>query len=309
MGTPDIAVPCLEAVARWADGQVAVVTQPDRPKGRSSTPQPSPVKARAVELGLEVVQPERLRRNQEFADWLTTKAPDVVVVVAFGQILPAEVLATPRLGCVNVHFSLLPKYRGAAPVQWALLNGEGETGVATMLMDEGLDTGDILLTRVVTIDPQETAGDLLARLATLAPAVLSETLEELSAGRLISVPQDDSAASLAPRLAKEDGEIDWCQEATAIVNRVRGLTPWPGATALVCGERVKVLKAVVAEGTGEPGRLLAVADGRGLLVAAGDQAVWVERLQPPGRKAMRGEEYARGRHLVPDGPGGQRKAS
>ncbi len=308
MGTPAIAVGCLEATVAWAD-RVRVVTQPDRPQGRSGQPQPSPVKSRALELGLEVVQPERLRRDEAFLAWLRAEPVDVAVVVAFGQILPPEVLATPRLGCVNVHFSRLPKYRGAAPVQRALIAGEPVTAVATMMMDEGLDTGPVLLTQEVAIGAAETAGELLDRLAALAPEVLTRTLEELAAGRLTAVAQDHAAATLAPRLTKDDGRLDWTWPAPVLVNRVRGVTPWPGATAEVAGEVVKVLAAGPGEGTGPPGAVLAIRDGQGILVATGEGAVWVRQVQAPGRKAVPAEAYARGRRLPTDDAGSQTRSA
>lgn len=297
MGTPEIAVPCLRATAAWAD-EVRVVTQPDRPRGRSGTPQPPPVKVAASELGLEVVQPERIRDEPEFLPWLSAAPTDVIVVVAFGQILPAEVLDHPQHGCLNVHFSLLPKYRGAAPVQWALIEGEQETGVCTMLMDEGLDTGDILLCRTVAIEAEEHAGALLDRLAALAPEVLRESLEEWCAGRLTRTPQDEARATKAPRLRREDGRLDWAQPADRIVARVRGVTPWPGATAEVAGETVKVLRAAVGDGAGAPGEVLDLADDKGLLIAAGRDAVWLREVQEPGRKAVGGAAYARGKRLT-----------
>lgn len=296
MGTPDIAVPCLEALAAWADS-TAVVTQPDRPRGRQGTPQPSPVKARALALGLQVVQPERIRGDEGFMTWLRDAAPEVIVVVAFGQLLPKVVLDLPPYGCVNVHFSLLPKYRGAAPVQWALLRGEVETGITTMWMDEGLDTGPILGRQTVAIGDDEDAGALLERLAGLAPGLLTATLEGLVAGRISPVPQVHEEATPAPRLSREDGIIAWTDRAAAIVARVRGLNPWPGTTSELVGEPLKILAAAVGDGCGEPGTILAVDRSQGLLVAAGEGAVWLKRVQAPGRKPVSGAEYAHGRRL------------
>lgn len=298
MGTPEHAVPCLEATCAWAGGELAVVTQPDRPRGRSGRPEPPPVKARALELGLAVLQPERLRGDAETLAWLREAAPEVIVVVAFGQILPPDVLAVPRLGCVNVHFSLLPKYRGAAPVQWAILRGETETGIATMLMDEGLDSGDVLLTERVEIGAEETAGELLDRLAARAPGLLRRTLEELAAGRLTGVPQDPEAATWAPRLTREDGQIDWRRPASELVRRVRGVTPWPGALAEVEGEPLKLWRVRLGEGEGQPGQILEISNEKGILVAAGEGAIWLEEVQAPGRSRVRGGEYARGRRLT-----------
>lgn len=308
MGTPDVAVPCLEATVAWAGGAVRVVTQPDRPRGRSSQPQPSPVKRRADELGLEVVQPDLIRGNRSFLTWLEREPVEVGVVVAYGHILPREVLYSPRLGCVNVHFSLLPKYRGAAPVQWALIRGETETGITTMLMDEGLDSGPILLQERVAIAPDETAGELLARLAAMAPRILSATLEELPALRGRATDQDREAATTAPRLSKDHGIIDWSQPAEAIVALIRGVTPWPGATADLAGEAVRICRATVGAGAGRPGALLAVEAG-GLLVAAGSGAVWLEEVQAPGRRPMGGEAYARGKRLEVEGGGRDEKES
>lgn len=300
MGTPEIAGPCLRAVVEWAGGRVRVVTQPDRPVGRSGQPQPPPVKVAAAELGLEVVQPLKLRGNAGFLAWLTADPPDLMVVVAFGQILPPPVLEVPPRGCLNVHFSQLPKYRGAAPVQWALINGETVTAVDVQKMDAGLDTGDVLASEPVAIEPGETAGELFARLGDLAPRVLLATLKEWSAGRLSPQPQDSARATLAPRLSKEEGRLDWNRPTAELFNRWRGVTPWPGATAVVAGEEVKVLRAELGQTAlagAEPGALLALEPERGLLVAAGGGALWLTRLQAPGRKPVSGAEYARGRRL------------
>lgn len=294
MGTPEPAVPCLYETAAWAD-ETVVYTQPDRPRGRSGRPRPSAVKQAAAELGLAVRQPERIRGDAGELGWLRGYAPDLVVVVAYAQILPQEVLDIPRLGCINVHFSLLPRYRGAAPVQWALIRGETETGITTMKMDAGLDTGPILKQSRVTIAPDETAGELTARLAQSAPGLLRATLEGLRDESIIEAAQDEAQASHAPRLTREDGRLEWCEPARAIVDRVRGVTPWPGARAQVAGEELKVLRARLGEGAADPGRVLAVRDGAGILVAAADGAVWLVEVQAPGRKPLPGEAYARGR--------------
>ncbi len=297
MGTPDIAVGCLEATAAWATDGLRVVTQPDRPRGRSGQPQPSPVKQRALELGLEVVQPQRLRGNAEFAAWLAADVPDVMVVVAFGQILPADVLAVPAHGCINVHFSALPRWRGAAPVQRAIMAGDTETAVDTMLMDVGLDTGPVLISEPVAIGPDETAGELAARMQALAPIVLRRTLDQWTAGELTPQPQDDAAATTAARLAKDDGVLDWTRPAATLAAQIRGVTPWPGATVELAGETVKVLSARAGEGTGAPGSILAIDDLRGVLCAAGQDALWLGAVQVPGRKPVSGAAYAHGRRL------------
>lgn len=294
MGTPDAAVGCLEATVAWAD-ETVVFTQPDRPSGRSHERRASPVKARAVALGLPVRQPERLRGDAATLDWLRAFAPDLIVVVAYAQILPREVLEVPRLGCVNVHFSLLPAYRGAAPVQWALIRGETETGLSTMRLDAGLDTGPILLQQRTAIGPEETAGELTARLAAAAPSLLQRTLEGTVDGSIIEREQDSSAATLAPKLTPDDGWLDWTRPAPELLNRVRGVTPWPGARAVVAGETVKVLRAGRGDGDGRPGTVLATATGRGILMATGAGAVWLREVQAPGRRPMPGEAYARGR--------------
>jgi methionyl-tRNA formyltransferase len=301
MGTPDIAVPCLEALVAWSAGPVRVVTQPDRPAGRSGQPQPSPVKARALELGLEVAQPQRLRHDEGILAWLAQPRPEVIVVVAFGQILPRAVLDLPVHGCINVHFSALPRYRGAAPVQWALIRGEEVTAVDTMLMDEGLDTGPVLLSRKVPIEDEENAGELAARLRDVAPMVLSKTLKEWVAGRLTPTDQDSSQATPAPRLTKEDGRLDWSRPAKELANRVRGVTPWPGAMAEVGGQELKVLRArpsVVADASAAPGEVCGVDAEHGLLVATGDGALWLRQVQAPGRRAVSGAAYAAGRRLA-----------
>ncbi|MCC7492287.1 MAG: methionyl-tRNA formyltransferase [Fimbriimonadaceae bacterium] len=297
MGTPEVAVPCLEALAGLAS-RLRVVTQPDRPVGRSSTPQPSPVKRRALELGLEVVQPERIRGHADFLAWLTAEPLDVAVVVAFGQLLPAAVLTAPRGGCLNVHFSLLPRYRGAAPVQRALLAGETGTGISVMLLDEGLDSGPVLAAEPSAIEPQETAGELLQRLALAAPELLRKTLQEWLAGAITPQPQDATLATLAPRLHKEEGRLRWSQPASELFNVVRGVTPWPGAQAEVAGEWVKVLRCRVGESQGIPGALLDIVDGRGILIGTGDGSLWLSQVQAPGRRPTDGAAYARGRRLT-----------
>jgi methionyl-tRNA formyltransferase len=292
-GTPAFALPTLHALlARHR--VVAVVTQPDRPAGRGQRVEGSPVKAVALEQGIPVLQPDRLR-DPGWPDRLAEHAPEVAVVVAFGQILPEAVLRVPPRGSINVHASLLPRYRGAAPIAWAIVRGERETGVTTFQMDAGMDTGPILLQRATGIGPEETAGELGARLATLGAEVLLETLDRLDT--LAPEPQDAGAATLAPRLRKEDGLLDWTQSAASLVARVRGLNPWPGAATAGPGGRLVLWRARAIAGRGEPGAL-ALADGR-LVVGTGAGLLEPLEVQPENRRPMNWNAYLRGARLGP----------
>jgi methionyl-tRNA formyltransferase len=292
-GTPAFALPTLRALlARHR--VVAVVTQPDRPAGRGQRVEGSPVKAVALEQGIPVLQPDRLR-DPGWPDRLAEHAPEVAVVVAFGQILPETVLRVPPRGSINVHASLLPRYRGAAPIAWAIVRGERETGVTTFQMDAGMDTGPILLQRATGIGPEETAGELGARLATLGAEVLLETLDRLDT--LAPEPQDAGAATLAPRLRKEDGLLDWTQSAASLVARVRGLNPWPGAATAGPGGRLVLWRARAIAGRGEPGAL-ALADGR-LVVGTGAGLLEPLEVQPENRRPMSWNAYLRGARLGP----------
>lgn len=302
MGTPEWAVPCLDTVAEIEGGDVWVITPPDRPRGRSGTPQPPPVKVAAQARGLPVRQPARINAPEEVAV-LAAARPDLVVVVAYGALLSPAILAIPVRGCINVHFSLLPKYRGAAPVQWALIRGETETGITTMLMDEGLDTGDILQQRVVPIDPAETALELLIRLGQIAPGVLRETIEAWRAGALVPRPQDPAQATLAPKLRKEDGVIDWTQPATDLAHQIRGMVPWPGAFTVHRGQPLKIWRAEVIpdlkQAGGVPGEVVELRNNQGVVVQTGDGTLLLQIVQVPGGNRIRGDEYARGRGLSP----------
>lgn len=285
MGTPDFAVPSLRALHAAGHELTLVVTQPDRPRGRKQEPAPPPVKVAALELGLPVYQPEKLTPPGAL-DPLIAAAPDVAVVVAYGHILRKAALEIPRLGCVNAHGSLLPRFRGAAPINWAIIAGDRTTGITTMLLDEGMDTGPMLLRREVEIAPDETAGSLHDKLMPVAAALLVETLAGLAAGTITPRPQDDSLATVAPLLRKEDGHIDWTRPAAEIERRVRGLTPWPGSYTIMNGESVKVLRARVEGGkSGEPGRVRDCGKD-GILVSAGDANLRLLDIQPPGKKAM-----------------------
>jgi methionyl-tRNA formyltransferase len=291
-GTPEFALPALEALRR-AHEIVAVVTQPDRPAHRGQRLTPPPVKQAALAAGLPVLQPARLR-DPEWPERLAAFGADVAVVVAFGQILPKAVLEAPARGSINIHGSLLPKYRGAAPIQWAIIRGETETGITTFQMDAGMDTGDILLMRSTPIGADETAGDLFARLATLGADVIAETLARLDS--IVRHPQDNAAATLAPRLRKIDGAIDWTKNARDIVNLVRGCNPWPGATTTTPGGTLTLWRArAVAATSGRPGTL--VAHDETLAIACGNGLVLPVDVQPENRKTMRWDDWLRGARL------------
>jgi methionyl-tRNA formyltransferase len=292
-GTPTFALATLEALLRRHD-VVAVVTQPDRPAGRGQRAQASPVKAMAVARGLPAIQPVRLR-DAGWAERLAEHEADVAVVVAFGQILPPDVLAVPRRGSINVHASLLPRYRGAAPIPWAIIRGERETGITTFQMDAGMDTGPVLLQRATPIGPDETAGELAARLAPLGAELLLETLERLDA--LVPRPQDHAAATLAPRLRKTDGVIDWSLPAVALAARVRGFNPWPGATTRAPGGRLVIWRARVVPGQAPPGALV-VGPG-GLAIGTGEGLLQPLEVQPENRRVMSWEAYLHGARLGP----------
>jgi methionyl-tRNA formyltransferase len=294
-GTPAFSLPTLDALID-AHRVVAVVTQPDRPAGRGQHVATSPVKTRAVEAGLPILQPRRLR-DPEWVQPIRALGADVAVVVAYGQILPGDILRAPARGSINVHASLLPRYRGAAPIAWALIEGETRTGITTFRMDEGMDTGPILLQSAVPILPGETAGALSERLALLGSRVLLETLDRLDT--LVPTPQRDAEATFAPRLKKRDGEIDWRWSARAIVNRVHGCNPWPGAATVGPTGRLTIWLARVGPphpGSPVPAGTL-VAGPSGILVAAGEDTVEPVRVQPESRRAMTWLEYLRGARL------------
>ncbi|MGE5277292.1 MAG: methionyl-tRNA formyltransferase [Acidobacteriota bacterium] len=297
-GTPQFAVPSLEALLSLAEIPL-VVTQPDRPVGRHSNPMPSPVAVRAESAGLEVAKPERLRGNREFQARLEQIAPDVGVVVAYGRILPAEILAVPRLGFVNVHASLLPRHRGAAPVQAALLAGDSETGVVTMRVVEELDAGPLYLARRVPIRPSDDAGLLSRRLSLEGASLLVETLRGLERGVLEPVPQRGEATFSRP-LRREDGEVDWNAPAEEVARRLRAFSPWPGLYTFLGKERLKLLAAEPAASGAvlPPGSL--VQDGERVLVGAGGgTALLLRRVQREGRTPVSAAEFARGLPRLP----------
>ncbi len=296
MGTPAFALATLEGLIAAGCNLVGVYTQPDRPKGRGKKLAPPPVKELAQQHGIPVFQPQKLRAP-EAVEQLKALQPELIVVVAYGQILPKAVLDIPGHGCINVHASLLPKYRGAAPINQAIVDGESETGITTMLMDVGLDTGDMLVKLSLAIGANETAGQLHDRLALLGREAMEETLKRLCAGELVAEKQDDALSTYAPMMKKEDGLIDWSQPAAAIHNLVRGLDPWPGAYTHLAGDVLKIADTSVDETlSGAPGRVLSAA-ADGVRVACGEGALVVGQLQLPGKKRLAAADFLRGRDL------------
>ena len=311
-GTPSFAVPSLKHLLAQSDFEIiSVITQPDRPRGRGHDVSFSPVKEIALAPGIPVFQPEKIR-TPESEQFLREANPDAIVIIAYGQIIPARLLNIPRLGWINLHASLLPKYRGAAPIQWAIANGASATGITTMRIDAGMDTGDIFLQRETPIGPAETTPQLAERLAELGAPLMAETLRGLRDNSLKAQPQDHSAASLAPLLKKEDGQITWQQPAQVIYNRMRGFTPWPGAysrfrgTTCHLGSADNPVCAAVDALSGSqppgnhatPGQILY--DGKNLFVACGQQSFFrVARVKQEGRKEVSAVEFANGTRLQP----------
>jgi methionyl-tRNA formyltransferase len=322
MGTAELSCASLQALAGNPQFQIAaVVTQPDRPKGRDLKPQPSPVKLLARRLNLPVLQPERVRDGKFIAEFHSLQ-PDLVVVVAYGQILPPAILDLPRHGCLNIHASLLPKYRGPAPIQWAIANADTETGVTLMRIDAGLDTGDIVAQRRTPIHPEDDSATLHDRLAQLGAELLVQTIPDYVAGKIQPKAQPAAGASYAPKIKKEDGRIDWNQPARTIWNRLRAFTPWPGAFTFLSGARtarsreaetrgraarapvpgevlpllLKIWRAEVVEKTGDAGTLLTV-DKSGIVVACGQSALRILELQPEGGRRMNAAEFLAGHPL------------
>ncbi len=294
MGSPGFAVPCLEALLSRVE-VVAVVTQPDKPAGRGLALVEPAVKTAAKAAGLTVLQPQSVRKPPFLDEWKAL-APDLAVVVAYGKILPVEVLEVPRLGCWNVHASILPKYRGAAPIQWAIMNGEETTGVTLMQMDVGMDTGDMLLVAQTALGPDETAGSLHDRLSTLGAETLLLGLDAQARGELVRTPQEHARATAAPMLTKETGRIDFAAGARRVRDLVRGCDPWPGAFTTLGGEALRVWKAKIVSGRGEPGIVMG-ADRDGVIVGCGDDAVAIGELQVAGRKRMAAQAFLTGRPL------------
>jgi len=299
MGTPSFAVPTLHAIHESEHELIGVVTQPDRPRGRGRKVGISPVKELAMALGLPVIQPQTTKDNA-FIGEVRRMSPHLIVVAAYGRILTRDLLNIPPLGCINVHASLLPKYRGAAPIQWAIVNGERKTGVTIMKMDEGMDTGDILMVHEVEIGDEDTAQSLHDRLARVGAGLIVKAMDGLERGTLQSIPQNHRQASYAPPLGKEDGLIDWSLEAQAILNRIRGLNPWPGAFSYFKGSRLKIFSGEVIheEAREKPGTVVR-SGPRGVTVTTGKGTLLIKEVQLEGRKRMPMGEFIIGNEIRP----------
>lgn len=295
MGTPDFAAASLEALIASRHEIQAVVTQPDKPKGRKGELTPSPVKVVAEGKGIKVYQPLKVR-DEEFVETLRAYNPDVIVVVAFGQIIPLSILKMPKFGCVNIHGSLLPKYRGAAPIQWAVLDGEKETGITTILMDEGIDTGDILLKKTIKIDTDETSGSLFDKLMALGAETILETLDELEKGSLTPTKQGESPTAYAKMLTKAMGLIDFTKSAKELDCFVRGMDPWPSAYTLLAGKTLKLWKVRAVEGGGKAGSVIEIGK-EGFTIACGEGAIEVLEVQLEGKKRMSAGDFLKGSTL------------
>lgn len=293
-GTPAIAVPSLEALASIAE-VAGVVCQPDRPSGRGLTLTAPPVKERALALGLTVVQPEKIR-TPDFAAWVAERRADVALVIAYGRILPKALLDAPRHGCLNLHASLLPKYRGAAPITWSIAHGEVETGISLMQMDEGMDTGPVFTQHRIPIGPDMTADELAVELGALAAAVVRSDVLRAVSGEIATTPQDEALATAAPLLQKEDGRVDWTRDNRSVHDHVRAMTSWPGAFTHAGGKLLKLLKtAVGADVAGAPPGTVVAADKRGVEIACGRGTLILLRGQLEGKKALGAQELVSGR--------------
>ena len=314
MGTPDFSVPALKALVEAGHQVIAVVTQPDKPKGRGKEVQMTPVKIQAMEYGIPVYQPAKVR-EASFVEVLQGMEADVYVVIAFGQLLPKAVLELPKYGCINIHASLLPKYRGAAPIQWCVIDGERETGITTMMMDVGLDTGDMLEKTVIPIEEKETGGSLHDKLSLAGGALILSTLKKLEEGTLVRTPQTDEGTCYAKMLTKSLGDIDWNQSAVSIERLIRGLNPWPSAYTLWNGKTIKIWSADVTTGreaaaflsesgvpseTGITPGTVVRSDKHSLVVCTGDGLLSVRELQMEGKKRMDTPAFLRG-YPIPEG--------
>lgn len=297
MGTPDFASEILRAISETDNEIVGVVSQPDKPKGRGHKLVPTDVKVMAESLGLTVYQPETLK-DGAFSDTLNDLAPDMIVVAAYGKILPEYILNYPEYGCINVHASLLPKYRGAAPIQWSIINGDEKTGVAIMKMEKGLDTGDVVSVYETPIGEYETAGELFDRLAKLGGELLVKTIPEIENGTAVYTKQDDSKSTYAEKITKELSIIDWTLSNDKISKLICGMSPFPGAVTTYKGEMFKIYEAEKTNGEGECGEILGIEKNKGLKVACGNGALYIKTVQFPGLKRMNIEDYARGHEIV-----------
>jgi len=299
MGTPDFAVPALKALHKNNNDVALVITQPDRPKGRGRKVAPPPVKTSAIQLGYRVIQPASIKTG-EFEDLLKRQKPDIIVVVAFGHILPKNILALSNLATINVHASLLPKYRGPAPIHWAIIKGEEETGVTSMLMDEGMDTGDILLSSKIPISPDETAGSLHDRLADLGAELLIKTLNSIESNGLDPIPQEDNQATYAPLLKKEDGLLDWNTPAADLDPFIRGMTPWPGAFTFHTNKRLKIFKAIpIPMEINEPPGTVIKGFPDELRIATGKGILSLMEIQAASGKRLLIKDFLRGYKILP----------
>ncbi len=294
MGTPDFSVPALDKIASEHE-VVAVVTQKDKPKGRGQSLSYTPVKESALKLNIPILQPDKVKEDS-FVEELRALNPDVIVVIAFGQILSKEILEMPKYGCVNVHASLLPKYRGAAPIQWAVIDGEERSGVCTMKMDEGLDTGDIIDVEEVTLDSKETGGSLFDKLAELGGELILKTLQNLEFGNAQFIKQDDSKSTYAKKMTKDLGHIDFTKDAVSIERLIRGLNPWPSAFTYLDGKVMKIWDADVVDASGEPGTVISEYKDS-FVIATGDKALKVNELQLEGKKRMKASDFLNGRSI------------
>lgn len=294
MGTPDFAVPCLARILRDGHTVAGVFTQPDKPVGRHAVLTPPPVKVLAQEHGIPVYQPVKLRDGTAEA-LLRELAPECIVVVAYGRILPQALLDVPPKGCINIHGSLLPKYRGAAPIQWSVINGEAVTGVTSMYMDAGMDTGDLIDTIETPLGENETAGELFERLAPLGAELLSRTLAKIEAGAVRRTPQQHEEATMAPMLKKEMGALDFTKPAAVLHNQVRGMNPWPGCFCVLGGKTLKIHETRRAEGHGKPGEILSLDP---VIVACGEGALQLLTVQPEGKPRMEAAAWIRGARLA-----------
>lgn len=294
MGTPDFSVPALEALVSGGHQVIAVVTQPDKPKGRGKAVLMTPVKEKALELGIPVYQPVKVR-EESFITMLEEMKPDAIVVVAFGQILSKRILDIPKYGCINIHASLLPKYRGAAPIQWAVINGETETGITTMVMDTGIDTGDMLEKVIIPVDPDETGGSLHHKLSVAGGRLILSTLQKAEEGTLVRTPQTEEGTCYAKMLTKSLGDIDWSQSAEQIERLIRGLNPWPSAYTSLNGKTLKIWQAQVLadEYEGAPGQVVKAVKGD-LFVKTGKGILSITSLQLEGKKRMDTDAFLRG---------------
>jgi len=299
MGTPDFAVPALHKLLNGPDQVVAVITQPDRPKGRGKKMSPPPVKLAAEQAGIPVLQPTKIR-TEEFLNTLQGYSPDLIIVAAYGRILPSAILELPPLGCINIHGSLLPRHRGAAPIQWAIINGDSEAGVTIMQMDADMDTGDILLSAAIPLTDDETAGSLFGKLADLGGTTLAQALDLLRIDQLFPIEQNHNLATSSPPLTKEDGCLNWHKPALELHRLIRGLDPWPAAYSFIDGQRFRLFSPeLVHKESDRPAGTLLLANQQGLLIATAKDCLLIQEIQPEGKKRMTVEAYLCGHPLTP----------